>query len=423
MESLFCLSIAVIAGLLLSRLAKKVQLPAVTAYLLAGILIGPYFLGRLGIEGLGYISTDNVKDYSVFCDVALGFIAFDIGNEFRLSQLKRIGQQATVVAIIQGCCATLLVDVVLVALHFMMPEQLPMSSAIILGAIAAATAPASTLMVIKQYKAKGPLTDTLLPVVAIDDAVCLIVYAVSFGIARALSSGEISLTSILVEPALEVFCSLALGAVMGLLLTYLEKHFHSNSKRLSIIIAFVMLTVALSMLSFEMGGVHIGFSPLLVCMMCGTMFCNTCNFSEDMMGRANKWTAPLYVLFFALSGAELELGIFGNLSIVIIGIIYVLSRSAGKILGANFGCRITNCDSNVRKYLGVTLLPQEGVALGMSMKAAAAFGEEGHMIRNIILFAVLVYEMIGPLMTKIALMKAGEISPRPEIIKQPNIKK
>ena len=423
MESLLCLSIAVIAGLLLSRLAKKLQLPAVTAYLIAGILIGPYFLGRLGIEGLGYISTANVKDYSVFCDVALGFIAFDIGNEFRISHLKRIGSQATIVAIIQGCAATLLVDVVLVALHFMMPEQLPMSSAIILGAIAAATAPASTLMVVKQYKAKGPLTDMLLPVVAIDDAVCLIVYALSFGIARALSNGSISLVSILLEPALEVICSLALGAVMGLILTYMEKHFDSNSKRLSIIIAFVMLTVALSMLTFNIGGVHIGFSSLLVCMMCGTVFCNICNFSEDMMGRANKWTAPLYVLFFALSGAELELGIFGNMAIVVIGVIYVLARSGGKIFGANFGCKLTKCDPKVSKYLGVTLLPQEGVALGMSMKAAAAFGEEGQMIRNIILFAVLVYELVGPLMTKIALMKAGEISPRPEIIKQPNIRK
>ncbi len=422
MEQLLCLSIAVISGLLLSRVAKKLQLPAVTAYLIAGILIGPYVLGQFGIDGLGFLSSSNVKEYSVFCDVALGFIAFDIGNEFRIPQLKRIGRQATIVAIIQGCCATLLVDAVLIALHFAMPQYLSSSAAILLGAIAAATAPASTLMVVKQYKAKGPLTDMLLPVVAIDDAVCLIVYAISFGIARALMNGSVNIVTLVLEPTLEVVCSLLLGAVMGAILTYLEKHFDSNSKRLSIIIAFVMLTVALSMLTFEVGGVHIGFSSLLVCMMCGTVFCNICNFSEDMMGRANKWTAPLYVLFFALSGAELELSIFGNLAIVLIGVIYVISRSAGKILGSSFGCKITNCADSVRKYLGVTLLPQEGVALGMSMKAAAAFGEEGQSIRNIILFAVLVYELVGPLMTKVALMKAGEISPRPEIIKQANIR-
>ena len=422
MEQLLCLSIAVIGGLLLSRVAKKLQLPAVTAYLIAGILIGPYFLGRFGIDGLGFLSSANVKEFSIFCDVALGFIAFDIGNEFRIPQLKRIGRQATIVAIIQGCCATLLVDVVLLALHLAMPELLSSSSAILLGAIAAATAPASTLMVVKQYKAKGPLTDMLLPVVAIDDAVCLIVYAASFGIARALMSGSVNIITLVLEPTLEIVCSLLLGAVMGYFLTYLEKHFDSNSKRLSIIIAMVMLTVSLSMLTFEVGGVHIGFSSLLVCMMCGTVFCNICNFSEDMMGRANKWTAPLYVLFFALSGAELELSIFGNLTMVLIGIIYVISRSAGKILGSSFGCKMTNCSKSVTKYLGVTLLPQEGVALGMSMKAAAAFGEEGQIIRNIILFAVLIYELVGPLMTKIALMKAGEISPKPEIIKQANVR-
>lgn len=422
MESLFSLSIAIIAGLLLSRAAKKVQLPAVTAYLIAGILIGPYLLGSFGVSGLGFTSLENVKEYSVFCDVALGFIAFDIGNEFRVSQLKRIGKQATIVAIIQGCCATLLVDVVLIGLHFLMPDKLSVSSAILLGAIAAATAPASTLMVVKQYKAKGPLTNMLLPVVAIDDAVCLIVYAISFGIARALQNGAVSIASVLIEPLMEVVCSLLLGAVMGYLLTIMEKHFHSNSKRLSIIIAFVIFTVALSMLTFDIGGIHIGFSSLLVCMMTGTMFCNTCNFSEEMMERANKWTAPLYILFFALSGAELELSVFTNFAIIAIGVIYVISRSAGKMGGASLGCKLMNCEDSVRKYLGITLLPQEGVALGMSMKAAAAMGGDGQMIRNIILFAVLVYELVGPLMTKIALTKAGEISPKPEIVKRANVK-
>lgn len=423
MESLFCLSIAVIAGLLASRLAKKVQLPAVTAYLIAGILIGPYFLGRLGVEGLGFISSVNVKDYSIFCDVALGFIAFDIGNEFRIPQLKRIGKQATVVAIVQGCMAAVIVDIVLLLLHLVMPEYLSISSAILLGAIATATAPAATLLVIKQYKAKGPLTDMLLPVVAIDDAVGLIVFAVSAGVARALNSGSISLLSVVLEPTLEVVLSLLLGGLLGAVLTSLEKYFDSNSKRLSIIIAFVMFTVACSMLSFDIAGVHVGFSSLLVCMMCGTVFCNICNFSEDMMGRASKWTAPLYVLFFVLSGAELELNIFGNLSIVIVGVVYVLSRSVGKIFGSSLGCKMTNCSETVTKYLGITLLPQAGVALGMSMKVASSFGEQGEIVRNIVLFAVLVYELVGPMMTKMALMKAGEISPKPEIIKQANVRK
>lgn len=422
MEQLLCLSIAVISGLLLSRVAKKLQLPAVTAYLVAGILIGPYVLGQLGVLGLGFHSIENVKDYSIFCDVALGFIAFDIGNEFRLSQLKRIGRQATVTAFFEALVAALLVDVTMIALHFLMPDLLSLPAAIVLGAIAAATAPAATLMVVKQYKAKGPLTDILLPIVALDDAICLIVFAVSYGIARALMHGTISLTSILIEPVLEVLVSLLLGALIGYILNLMEKVFDSNSKRLSIIIAFVLLTVGLSMMSFDIGGIHIGFSSLLVCMMMGTVFCNICNFSEDMMGRANKWTAPLYVLFFVLSGADLELSVFSNIAVIGIGLAYIAARSAGKILGATMGSTITHCSATIRKYLGITLLPQAGVALGMSMKATASMGDDGQLIRNIVLFAVLVYELFGPLMTKLALMKAGEISPKPEIIKQANIK-
>lgn len=422
MEQLLCLSIAVISGLLLSRVAKKLQLPAVTAYLVAGILIGPYVLGQLGVLGLGFHSIENVKDYSIFCDVALGFIAFDIGNEFRLSQLKRIGRQATVTAFFEALVAALLVDAAMIALHFLMPDLLSLPAAIVLGAIAAATAPAATLMVVKQYKAKGPLTDILLPIVALDDAICLMVFAVSYGIARALMHGTISLTSILIEPVLEVLVSLLLGALIGYILNLMEKVFDSNSKRLSIIIAFVLLTVGLSMMSFDIGGVHIGFSSLLVCMMMGTVFCNICNFSEDMMGRANKWTAPLYVLFFVLSGADLELSVFSNIAVIGIGLAYIAARSAGKILGATMGSTITHCSATIRKYLGITLLPQAGVALGMSMKATASMGDDGQLIRNIVLFAVLVYELFGPLMTKLALMKAGEISPKPEIIKQANIK-
>ncbi len=422
MESLFCLSIATIAGLLLSRVAKKLQLPAVTAYLIAGILIGPYVLGQLQVPGLGFVSTEHVKTFSVFCDVALGFIAFDIGNEFRLSQLKRIGFQATVISFVQALMAAFLVDVVMVVLHFLMPDIITVPMAIVLGAIATATAPAATLMVVKQYKAKGPLTTILLPIVALDDAIGLVVFAVSTGIARALMSGSVSIVSVLVEPLIEVLASLILGSVMGFILTCLEKYFDSNSRRLSIIIAFVMLTVALSMLSFNLGGITFSFSSLLVCMMTGTIFCNICNFSEDMMNRADKWTAPLYVLFFVLSGAELELSVFSSLAIVGIGLTYILFRSAGKIFGAFISAKLTKCSPMICKYLGITLLPQAGVALGMSMKVTQTMGEQGQLIRNITLFAVLVYELIGPMLTKIALTKAGEISPRPEIIKQPNVK-
>ncbi len=410
MYILLSLAIALFSGLMLSRLAKKVKLPAVTAYLVAGILIGPYCLGAFGVEGLGFISMDNIKTYRLLSDTALGFIAFSIGNEFRLSQLKKIGKQATVIGIIQAVFTTLVVDAALIGLHFAIPDKLPLSAAIVLGAIASATAPAATLMVVKQYKAKGPVTDILLPIVALDDAVGLVLFAISFGVAKALISGEVSLISVILEPILEVVFSLILGAVMGFVFNYCEKFFHSRSKRLSMSVTFVFLTVALSMLKFKIGGVHIAFSSLLVCMMLGTVFCNVCDFSEELMDRVDRWTSPLFILFFVISGSELELSVFTDELIVLIGLVYIVSRCIGKYFGARFSSKSVNCDSNIVKYLGITLFPQAGVALGMALKAEV-LGEQGVLIANITLFSVLIYELIGPYLTKVSLLKAGEIKP------------
>ena len=410
METLLSLSIALLGGLLLSRVTKKFDLPAVTAYLVAGILVGPYCLGALNIGGLGFVSMEQVHSYSIICDVALGFIAFSIGNEFRLSHLKKIGRQATIVGIIQAVMTTLVVDIALICLHYAIPHVLTMEAAIILGAIASATAPAATLMVVKQYKAKGPVTDILLPVVALDDAVGLMIFAISFGIARAMNAGAVSIISVILEPVLEVVLSLLLGSLMGLVFHIFERFFHSNSKRISVSIGFVLLTIALSQLSFTVGGMHIAFSSLLTCMMLGTIFCNICDFSEELMERVDRWTAPLFVLFFVLSGAELEMSVFSNLMMVLVGIVYILARCAGKYSGAFVSAKISGCDEKIVKYLGITLFPQAGVALGMAMKAKE-FGEIGEMVATITLFAVLVYELIGPTLTKTALLNAGEIDP------------
>ncbi len=409
-QILLSLSIALFAGLMLSRLAKRVQLPAVTAYLVAGILVGPYFLGAFGVEGFGFISHEDIKAYSILSDVALGFIAFSIGNEFRLSQLKQIGKKATVIGIFQAVTATVLVDAALIGLHFIMPNALPLPSAIVLGAVASATAPAATLMVVRQYKSKGPLTDILLPIVAIDDAVGLVLFAVSFGVAKALISGQVDIISVILEPVLEVVLSLGLGYLMGVLFTFFERFFHSRSKRLSMSVTFVFLTVALSMVEFKIGGVHIAFSSLLVCMMLGTVFCNLCDFSEELMDRIDRWSAPLFILFFVISGAELELATFKDAAVVLIGIVYIVVRSFGKYIGAASSAKWTGCDKNIVKYLGVTLLPQAGVALGMAIKSET-LGAEGLIVTNITLFSVLIYELIGPFLTKISLEKAGEINP------------
>ncbi len=415
MITLFSVAFAVIIGLLMTRVIKRFGLPAVTAYLIAGVLIGPYGLGRLGVSFLGFTSMEQMEKLSLLSNVALGFIAFAIGNEFRLSSLKETGRQAMIVGIVQGLVAALSVDIALIVLHFILGgDKLSIPAAITLGAIATATAPAATLMVVRQYKAKGKLTDILLPVVALDDAVGLVVFAVSFGIARAIHSGAVELTSILLEPALEIVLSLALGAVMGWILTQLEKLFNSNSNRLSLTIGFVLVTVAISMAEFDVCGVHIGFSSLLVCMMLGTVFCNICPLSGDLMEKADGWTAPLYVLFFVISGAELELSVFSDWAIVGVGVVYILFRSLGKYVGAYTSCKATGCDEKVTKYLGVTLLPQAGVALGMCVTAGQLGHGDGAIVRNIILFSVLIYELVGPALTKIALTKAGDIQPKSE---------
>ena len=413
MEILLSLSFALLAGLLLTRLIKRWHLPAVTAYLVAGVLIGPNCLGLLGMKGIGFPTFGDVSQFSLICDVALGFIAFSIGNEFRLSSLKQTGKQATVVAIIQALAATLFVDVALLLMHLVLGEKLPVSTCIVLGAVATATAPAATMMVVNQYKAKGPLTNMLLPVVALDDAVGLVVFAVSFGVAKTMISGTFSLLSVILNPILEIIGSLTLGAVLGVLFSLVEKLFHSNSKRLSVAVTFVIMAAALSKVEIPLGSeIAIGFSPLLVCMMVGSVFCNVCDFSEEIMFKTDRWTAPLYVLFFVLSGAELDLRVFGELAVVGIGLAYILTRSAGKIAGAAFGSKLMKCDENICKYLGITLLPQAGVALGMSVTVAAEMGEEGAIIRDIILFSVLIYELVGPILTKYALTKAGDIQPK-----------
>ena len=407
---LLTLSIALLAGLLLSRLAKKLGLPAVTAYLIAGVLIGPFLLGAIGI---GFNSDNNSPErYKILCDLALGFIAFAIGNEFRLTQLKKIGRQATVIGIFQALFTCIVVDIALIIFSLIVGESVfPLSAAIILGAVATATAPAATLMVVKQYKAKGPLTDLLLPIVALDDAVGLVVFAISFGVAKSIETGVVDVISMVVNPILEVVLSIALGAAMGGLFTICEKYFHSNSKRIAVSVAFVMATVAISGIKLSLGPVHIAFSSLLACMMLGTIFCNICDFSEDLMDRADKWTAPLLVLFFVISGAELDLSVFTNGMFVLLGIVYIIFRSVGKYFGAGISARLTNCDENTSKYLGITLLPQAGVALGMASQALLFGSATGKIVQSITLFAVLVYEIFGPYLTKIALTKAGDIKP------------
>lgn len=416
MQILLSVSVAMLTGLLVTRVFKPLKLPTVTAYLIAGVLIGPYCLGALHISGFGFTSADEVARMDLISEVALGFIAFSIGNEFRIRDLRATGRQAAVIGTAQALITALLVTLTLSGVHLLMPDHLTYQQALTLGAIATATAPAATLMVVRQYKAKGPLTSLLLPIVALDDAVGLIVFAVLFGISKAITSSVADFSAIVINPLIEIVASLALGSLMGWLLTQLERLFNSNTNRLNMTIAFVFLTTSLAMLEFHIGSVTIGFSSLLVCMMLGTVFCNLCPLSENLMSASDKWTSPLFALFFVVSGAGLELNVFADWTIVFIGILYIVFRSIGKYVGTYFSCKTVGCAPPIRRYLGITLLPQAGVALGMSA-TAMQLGNQGHLIRNITLFAILIYELIGPLLTKWALTRAGEITPIPEEVR------
>ncbi len=406
---LICLAVSLVGGLMMSRLTKLINLPAVTAYLVAGLLLGPFCIGAVGLPGLGFNSLEQVGSFSIVTQTALGFIAFTIGNEFRLSQIKATGAKAITIGILQAVITTVLVDIVLIALHFFFPNIISVPCAITLGAIASATAPAATLMVVRQYKADGPLTRLLMLVVAIDDAVGLLLFSVSFGIATALANGQVNVLAVVVEPVVEIVISLLLGGLMGWILDCVERFFHSRSKRMTISVAFVLLAVGISMIKFRIGPIHCGFSLLLVCMMTGTIFCNICDTSEELMDRVDGWTMPLNILFFVISGAELDLEVLAQPVTLLVGIIYIIARSAGKYLGSNFSCRITDQPKPIVDHLGITLLPQAGVALGMALTAAQL--PDGALTRNVVLFAVLIYELVGPTLTKRSLTAVGEINP------------
>ena len=406
---LVCLAAALVCGLMMSRLTKLLHLPAVTAYLVAGLILGPFCIGAFNVPGMGFNTLAQVEGFSIVTQTALGFIAFTIGNEFRLTQLKEMGSSAIIIGILQAVITTVVVDIVLIALHLAFPTVISIPCAITLGAIASATAPAATLMVIRQYKADGPLTRLLMLVVAIDDAVGLLLFSVSFGIATALADGQVSVLAVVIEPILEIILSLILGSLMGLLLNWVELFFHSRSKRMSLSVAFVLLTVGLSTLEFHIGPVHCGFSLLLVCMMTGTIFCNICETSEELMERIDGWTTPLNILFFVISGAELDLEILSHPITIALGVIYIIARSTGKYYGSAISCRLTKQTKPISDNLGITLLPQAGVALGMALTAATL--PDGDLARNVVLFAVLVYELVGPALTKRSLLCVGEIKP------------
>lgn len=388
MNILLALSLAIAAGLLISRFIKLIHLPNVTAYLIAGLLVGPYVLGVL--------TPEMNASLTILSDVALGFIAYSIGSEFKLSYLKEIGIKPMVITLFEGCTASIMVFGTLALLGQPMPLCLA------LGAIAAATAPAATLMVVRQYKAHGPVTKMLLPVVAMDDALGLMLYAIMMAIARTIERGTaLTVTTLLLKPLAEIAGSLLLGFVLGVVLVYVLRFFHSRGNKLALTIMIVFAAVGLSDLW--------GLSSLLVCMMVGAAMVNLCRQSNVMLEQCDRFTPPLFLLFFVLSGANLDLSVLPTVGLV--GVAYVVARAIGKTLGGTVGAAVEKCDPSIVKYLGLTLIPQAGVAIGMARMCMTALPEYGAVINAVVLSGTLIYELTGPVITKIALTKAGEIKP------------
>ena len=385
MNTLLIVAIALVAGLLLSRLAGKLKLPNVTAFLIAGLFIGPCVTGLISHEAL--------SSMAIVSEAALGFIAFSIGGEFKLSHLKKIGKAPLTITIAQGVATALFIDLGLILLGFDVP------TALLLGAIGLATAPAATLMVVRQYKADGPVTRMLLPVVAMDDALGLMVYSISASVAQALLGGQMTVSSMVVAPLVEIVGSLALGVALGMALTYLSNFFRSRGNKLALTIACVLAGVALCSMW------HL--SSLLVCMMIGAVVVNMSNNSKVIMEQTDRFTPPLFLLFFVLSGAELDLSVLP--AVGLLGIAYVVLRSLGKCLGTTAGAIMVKADKNIRNYLGFTLLPQAGVAIGMATLTVGRFPELGSLISTVVLAGVLVFELFGPIITKWALTRSGEI--------------
>lgn len=373
-------------GLLFSLFAKKVKLPSVTGYLVGGLLVGP--------NVLNLVSHHTLETLMVFSNIALGFIAFSIGSEFKISYFKKVGVTPVVIAFLEAVGAVMIVTGVMLLLGN------DLSFSLMIGSIASATAPAATIMVIRQYKAKGPVSETLLSVVAIDDAAALICFGFALAITNNLNNANSNMLEMLLSPFIEIIVSLVIGLALGLLLSYVIRYFKDNANRNSLVIAIILLALGLSVIFHA--------SSLLVCMVLGAVYCNLSTTSEKVMQLVDEMTPPLFMLFFVLSGAELNPAIIPTIGVL--GSVYIIARVIGKYLGSYAGAVVTKAPENVRKYLGPCLIPQAGVAIGLSLIAQAAVPSHGQTIRAIILCATLIYELVGPYITKVTLQKAQEIA-------------
>ena len=384
---MFYLSLILLSGLIFGRAVKLLKLPNVTGYLLAGLILGPYCLK--------IFTVDLVTSFELISEMALAFIAFSIGAEFKISYLKKLGSTSVVIAIFAALLASVFVTLSLIIIG------VEFEIALLLGAIASATAPAATVMVIKQYNAKGPVSEMLLSVVAIDDAVALILFGLSMAVVNSMTNpGEASMTMSVIMPVVEIIGSFVVGVILGILFKIPLKYFRKDSNRLIITTGFVFLASSIASM--------LGLSPLLLCMSMGAVVVNIVGSAKSIFSLADRVTPPLYLMFFVVSGAGLDITILPKVGLI--GFMYIITRFLGKVLGSYAGAIITKAPETVKKYLGFTLIPQAGVAIGLSLLASQKLPAYAATIRTVVLAATFIYELVGPVLTKIWLKKAGEIT-------------
>lgn len=389
MNTILGLGFILFAGLLSAKLIKKIKLPAVTAYLLLGIFIGPSLLKLVPERILGASG--------LISNIVLGIIAFGIGQNFSRYHLRRIGKTVVWISVLEACGAWILVT----SVFYLILKQ-PFYLSLLFGAIASATAPAATVMVIREYRAKGNFTDTLLGVVAIDDAWCLIIFAISLAISQAIYAHNLAaffLAKVFFSSLLSIFGAFILGAFLAMVLSIFYRFVRTPTELLILTLGIVFLNIGIA--------IWLNLSVLLANMFLGAVLVNLNRYSFKFFDSLKVIDSPLFLLFFVLAGASLEINILGKLSII--GLSYLIFRVVGKVIGARLGAKISNATTSVKKYLGFGLIPQAGVALGCALVAKSDFPQVGNMIFTTIVATTVIYELIGPLCTKYALRKAGDI--------------
>lgn len=380
------IGLVVTFGLIGGRIARKFNLPDVTGFLLGGLFLGPSFLAIITEADTPMINFIN--------ELALSAIAFNIGGEFIVKQIKKLGKEIFLITVFEVVVVVLLVFGVM---YYGLNQSFVFS--IMVASMSAATAPAGTMMVIRQYRAKGPVTNTILPVAALDDALGIMVFGLAMSLAK-ISLGEVTggALALTLAPLIEIFGSLLIGAVLGVILTYLSKHIKSTEEMTSFILVFILMSSGISY--------YTEMSSLLSSMMMGAVFINLSSSPLKIFGNINQFMPPFNLLFFALAGSSLDLSILS--SIGVLGLAYVFARMFGKVIGATLGATLAKSEPVVKKYLGWALLPQGGISIGLSMIVKDQLPAFSERIVTLILFSVLVFEIAGPILAKIAITKAGE---------------